>query len=150
MNHHIMSLHRSNCSVASFFSNQLTSEQITRLFARWFFTVLSKSFRVSRAHISILADFRITVISTVAILRQFIESLLRILGHCSIIIIIYSFRDFHISVSWWFFTGVRVTASLLKSPGLVSGVWPFSAILSFEWSLRIRQLPSPPSLLIIL
>ena len=28
-------------------------------------------------------------------------------------------RVFHISVSWWFFTGVWVTASLLKSPGLV-------------------------------
>ena len=27
---------------------------------------------------------------------------------------------FHISVSWWFFTGVWGTASLLKSPGLVS------------------------------
>ena len=49
----------------------------------------------------------------------------------SIIIIIYYFRVFHISVSWWFFTGVWVTASLLKSPGLVSGSWPFSAMLSF-------------------
>ena len=48
-----------------------------------------------------------------------------------IIIIIYSFRVFHISISWWFFTGVWVTASLLKSPGLVSGFWQFSAILSF-------------------
>ena len=48
-----------------------------------------------------------------------------------IIIIIYSFRVFHISVSWWFFTGVWVTASLLKSPGLVSGFWLFLAMLSF-------------------
>ncbi len=48
-----------------------------------------------------------------------------------IIIIIYSFRVFHISVSWWFFTGVWVTASLLRSPGLVSGFWPFSSMLSF-------------------
>ena len=39
----------------------------------------------------------------------------------------YSFRIFHISVSWWFFTWV--TASLLKSPGLVSGFCPFSAML---------------------
>ena len=29
-------------------------------------------------------------------------------------------RAFHISDSWWFFTGVWVTASLLKSPGLFS------------------------------
>ena len=30
-----------------------------------------------------------------------------------------------------FFSGVWVTASLLKSPGLVSGFWPFLAMLSF-------------------
>ena len=35
-------------------------------------------------------------------------------------------RVFHISVSWWFFTGVWVIASLLKSPGLFSVFWPFS------------------------
>ena len=40
-------------------------------------------------------------------------------------------RVFHISVSWWFFTGVWVTASLLKSPGFVTGFWPFSTMLSF-------------------
>ena len=34
-----------------------------------------------------------------------------------IIIIMYSWRVFHISVSWWSFTWVWVTASLLKSPG---------------------------------
>ena len=46
------------------------------------------------------------------------------------IIIIYSSRVFHISISWWFFTGVWVTASLLKSPGLISVFWPSSAMLS--------------------
>ena len=46
-------------------------------------------------------------------------------------IIIYSFRVFHISVSWWFFTGVWVTASLLKFSGHVSWFWPFLAMLSF-------------------
>ena len=65
-------------------------------------------------------------------------------------IIIYSFRVFHITVSWWFFTGVRMNASLLKSPGLVSGFWPFSAMLSFGYSLPVSQLPSPPGPLIIL
>ena len=30
----------------------------------------------------------------------------------------YSFKVFHVSVSWWFITGVYVTASFLKSPGL--------------------------------
>ena len=33
-------------------------------------------------------------------------------------------RDFHISVSWWYFTEVWVTASLLKSPG------PFSVFFN--------------------
>ena len=41
--------------------------------------------------------------------------------HNFIIIIIYSLRVFHISVSWWSFIGVWVTASLLKSPGQYSG-----------------------------
>ena len=43
-----------------------------------------------------------------------------------IIIIIYSFRVFHISVSWWFFSWAWVIASLLKSPGF------FSVMLSFR------------------
>ena len=46
-------------------------------------------------------------------------------------IIIYSSRIFHISISWWFFTGVWVTASFLKSPGHVSVFWPSLAMLSF-------------------
>ena len=52
-------------------------------------------------------------------------------------------RAFHISVSRWFFPGVWVTASLLKSPGLFSVFWPFSIMLSFGWSPLIRQFPSP-------
>ena len=52
-------------------------------------------------------------------------------------------RAFHISVSRWFFTGVWVTASLLKSPRLFLVFWPFSTMLSFRWSLLVRQLPSP-------
>ena len=41
----------------------------------------------------------------------------------------YSLRVFHISFSWWSFTGVWVTTSLLKSPGLFSVFWPFSVML---------------------
>ena len=44
-------------------------------------------------------------------------------------IIIYSLRIFHIIFCWWSFTGVWVTASLLKSPGLFSVFWPFSIML---------------------
>ena len=43
-----------------------------------------------------------------------------------IIIIIYSLRVFHISVSWWSFTEIWMTATLLKSPGLFSVFWPIS------------------------
>ena len=67
-----------------------------------------------------------------------------------IFIIIYSFRVFRISVSWWSFTRDWVIASLLKSPGLFSVFWPFSIMLSFGWSPLVRQLPSPPGPLIIL
>ena len=81
-------------------------------------------------------------------LNRFLNSLAMSKFLC--FIIIYSFRVFHISVRWWFFTGVWVTASLLKSPGLVSGFWPSSAMLSFGESLPVRQLPSPPGPLIIL
>ena len=48
-----------------------------------------------------------------------------------LLLLLYSFRAFHISVNWWFYTRVWVRASLLKSPGLVSGFWPFLAMLSF-------------------
>ena len=34
-----------------------------------------------------------------------------------LLLLFYSLRFFHISVNWWFFTGVWVTTSLLKSPG---------------------------------
>ena len=43
-----------------------------------------------------------------------------------IIIIIYSLRIFHISVCWWSFTGVWVTATHLKFPGLFPVFWPIS------------------------
>ena len=57
---------------------------------------------------------------------------------CEILIIIFftPFRVFPTSVSWWFLTGVWVTASLLESPGL------FSVFLIM---LSIRPLISKPS-----
>ena len=36
---------------------------------------------------------------------------------------------FYTSFSWWFFAGVWVTASLLKSPGFSSVFWPISMML---------------------
>ena len=43
---------------------------------------------------------------------------------------------FHISISCWFFTGVWVTASLLKSPGLFSVFWPLSEMVIWIVSTR--------------
>ena len=43
-------------------------------------------------------------------------------------IIIFSLRIFHISFSWWFLTGVWVTAGLLKFPGPFSVFWLFPII----------------------
>ena len=60
------------------------------------------------------------VVSIFALMCVFLMALL------IIIIIIIVIRVFHISVSWWSFTGVLVTASLLKSPGLFSYFCPFS------------------------
>ena len=50
-------------------------------------------------------------------------------------------RVFHISINWLPFTGVWVTASLLKSPGLFSVFWPISTLLSFGWSLLVFLFP---------
>ena len=51
-------------------------------------------------------------------------------------------RVFHISVSRWSFTGVWVTTSLLKSPGLFSVFWPISTTQLFEWSPLVLLFPS--------
>ena len=68
--------------------------------------------------------------------------------HLFVIIIIIG--GFLISASWWSFTGVWVTASLLKSSGLFSVFSPFSVMFLFEWSSIVRQIPSPPVPFIIL
>ena len=89
---------------------------------------------------------------SIIIIQYYIVLLLSLLLLFSIILFYYYYynyyhysliRAFHISVSRWFFTGVWVTASLLKSPGLFLVFWPFSTMLSFEWSPLIRQLPRP-------
>ena len=61
------------------------------------------------------------------ILRQFIIQLFRTISYVFLYYYYYLLiRIFYISDIWWFFTGVWVTASLLKSPGLFSVFWPFS------------------------
>ena len=57
---------------------------------------------------------------------------------------------FHASISWWSFTGVCVTASLLRSSGLFLVCWSISAMQWFGWFgsvLRFQSHPAPfPSL----
>ena len=59
-------------------------------------------------------------------------------------------RVFHLSESWWSFTGDWVTTSLVKSPELFSVLWPFSVMLLFGCSPLSRQLLNLPGPLIIL
>ena len=54
-------------------------------------------------------------------------------------------KVFNPDISWWIFTGVWETASLLKTPGLFSVFWPFSIMPPLS-----RQLRSPLVPLIIL
>ena len=60
-----------------------------------------------------------------------------------IIIIIYSFRVFYTSVSWWFSTGVWVTPSLLKSPGLFWVFKQISTMLLPGWPRFFHWFPIP-------
>ena len=53
-------------------------------------------------------------------------------------------RIFHNSVSWWFFTRIWVTVSLLKSPGLFSVFWVILVKLLFRWSLLSLLFPILP------
>ena len=108
----------------------------------------------SKTLLSIIADLNNSVIFTVSILSLIINSArlfsrqfritpktstvigvtVTFMIHCLFISLVNSrycyfylpIRVFRISVSWWFFTGDWVPASLLKSPGLFSVFWPFS------------------------
>ena len=64
-------------------------------------------------------------------------------------LLFYSFRVFHTSVSWWSSTGICVTGSLLKFPGVFSVFWPFSIMQYFGWSRLVLLFPSPPVLVTI-
>ena len=61
---------------------------------------------------------------------NFASSLFSLIIIMSVLLLLFTPLEFFTSVlTDGFFTGV--TASLLKSPGLVSGFWPFLAMLSF-------------------
>ena len=58
--------------------------------------------------------------------------------------------DNNTTVSWWFSTRRRETASLLNSPGLFLVFWSISIIQYFGWSSLVLLYPSPPVLVPIL
>ena len=97
-----------------------------------FFSYLARSWYLSL----FLLSFNFTLSSNVMVKSTIRQGLF--LGWLSLSVVVtfyyyyyYSLiRAFHISVSRWFFTGVWVTASLLKSPGLFLVFWPFSAMVS--------------------
>ena len=67
-------------------------------------------------------------------------------GLVNSIILLFTYWEFFTSaLADGFFTGVWVTASLLKSSELFSLFWPFSIMLYFGWSPLLLQLPSPLS-----
>ena len=49
---------------------------------------------------------------------------------------------FHISISWWFFIGVKVIASLHRPPGLFSVFWPSLTMLSSGCSRLVLRFPT--------
>ena len=49
-----------------------------------------------------------------------------------LLLLFHSLWVFHSSVSWWSLTGILVTASFLKYPGLSSVFWPILIILSLD------------------
>ena len=57
---------------------------------------------------------------------------------------------FPTSLSWWFLAGVWATASLLKSPGLISVFWPILIMQLSWWFLLDFIFPSLPVSLSIL
>ena len=61
-----------------------------------------------------------------------------------IIIIIIPLRVFNTSVSWWFYTGIWVTASILKSPGLFSVFWSILIMPYSGLSLPVLLFPNLP------
>ena len=106
----------------------------------------SKSPQVSRTRLRILAVLSNAVVWIVFTRPPTSKSS----GPFNLLLLLLFIRVFHINVSRWSFTWVWVTASLLKSPGLVSVFCPFSIKLSFGWSPLVRQFPSPPVPLIII
>ena len=82
---------------------------------------------------------------SVLMARQFDEMIIIIIITITNILLFESLR-----VSWWFLTGVWMTASLLKSPWLFSVFWSILIMQQLGWSLLVLLFPSPPVPLSIL
>ena len=63
---------------------------------------------------------------------------------CLVLLLLF-LLSFHISVSWWSFTGVWVTASLLRSPGLFWVFWQIAAVQYSGWFQSFLWFPNYPN-----
>ena len=81
-----------------------------------------KSLQTSRTLLSYQADLNNVVVYS-PVFRGFFPSLLGTVPSTALLLLFTPLKAFHTNVSWWFFTGVWVTASPLKSLGLFSVFW---------------------------
>ena len=149
----VCSLSASSLWCISFYSLKVFSHQSQLMVFHWGLSD-GKSPQVFRTLLSNLADLNKSVVWIVSTRPAISKSpssstnLLMTVPRASIKIIIivtfmfhyyyhyyyyyyyyYSLRVFHIIVSWWYFTGVWLTASLLQSPELFPVFWPISVML---------------------
>ena len=75
-------------------------------------------------------SLKLVLYSLCAILLHLFITRLTVLYLSPLNLLLYcSLWVFHTSIIWWFFTGVWLIASLLKSPELFSVFWPISTML---------------------
>ena len=100
----------------------------------------NKSSQISRNLLSILADLNVADLSSDFQDLQFFFQFFRdgfkllLLLLSSSVLLLLLFESFSHQPSWWFLTWARVIASLHKSPGLFSWLWPIIIMLLFGWS----------------
>ena len=109
------------------------------MFSHWSLSD-SKSPQVSRTLLSILAYLNNVALWMVSIRpliskssSPFNNSLVTLPLLLLLLLLLYSLRVFQTSVSWWSFTGVWVTACLLRIPAFFTEFRPISIMLWFGW-----------------
>ena len=95
---------------------------------------------------SVPITINITVTLIIGPFCSWVSLLLLLLWVFTLLLLLYyyyyynnTFWVFHTSMSWWSFTEVWATASLLRSPGLFSVFWPILEMLKFWESQFVLQ-----------